>query len=464
MFHPQKIRLKPLVFSACLCLAGCATSVDQYTSPDINFPQVPEGVSQTISQKNWWLIFQDPVLDGFVNEALKYNWNLVKANSDVAQARESFLGAQALSSPSLGTGINASASRRKLGIGTTETEFNKVTRTVTANLVLGWEVDIWGRIEHMNEGAKARFISSELMREALQLSVASLVVDAYFQMRTLQTKLQVMQEFAANVQSISDLERRRWNSGLGTELAYRQTEIDLISAKSNVLMLQEAVAKSGLALQTLLGRSPSEISELPSLVTHPIQTVSAPDVLDTKILLRRPDIAAAEWGLKAAYADVNATRAERYPRLGLSVIGGLLSSSSAWVSGTPSWLDIGLSSNASLMDGGLNASKVNASIARRDYAKAQYHQTVLQAYSDLHQAVLEQKTSDKQVDLVTTELGLRRQILTLTQKSHQSGRVSQYEVLSEKLKVLQLQMTLCDAKQSQWLSRSHFYKAIGGGI
>jgi outer membrane protein TolC len=82
----------------------------------------------------------------------------------------------------------------------------------------------------------------------------------------------------------------------------------------------------------------------------------------------------------------------------------------------------------------------------------------------LHQAVLEQNTSDKQVALVSNELALRKQMLTLIQKSQKLGRVSLYEVYSEKLKVLQLQMALSDAKQAQWLSRSHFYKAIGGGV
>lgn len=464
MLHPQLIRFKSLVFSVYLCLVGCGTSVELYTSPDLNLPEVPAGVSEVISQKDWWLAFQDPVLNTYVHESLKHNWDLVKANTNVAQARENFVGVHALTSPSVSAGIDYSASRRKLGIGTNEAEFHKVTRTLTTNLALGWEMDIWGRIEHMNEAAKARFISSELMREAVQLSITSLVVDSYFQLRTLQSKLQAMQDFAENVELISDLELRRWQSGLGTQFAYRQTEIDLMSAKSNVLLLQEAVGKSSLVLQALLGRHPRDISVLPSVADHSIQVAPVPDVLHTKILLRRPDVASAEWSLKAAFADVNATRAERYPRLGLSVIGGLLSSSSAWVSGTPSWLNTGLTSSVPFIDGGLNASKVNAGIARRDYAKAQYHQAVLQAYTDLHQAVLEQNTSDKQVALVSNELALRKQMLTLIQKSQKLGRVSLYEVYSEKLKVLQLQMALSDAKQAQWLSRSHFYKAIGGGV
>jgi multidrug efflux system outer membrane protein len=464
MLHPHRICFKSLAVSVYLALVGCGTSVELYTSPDLNLPEVPAGVSQQVLQKDWWLVFEDPVLNTFVNESLKHNWDLVKASANVAQARENLAGAQALTSPNVNVGINYSASRRKFGTGTTEAEFNKVTRTVTANLALGWEMDIWGRIEHMNDAAKARFFSSELMREAMQLSVASLVVDAYFQLRTLQNKLQAMQEFSENVELISSLELRRWKSGLGTEFAYRQTEIDLMSAKSNVLLLQEAISKSSLVLQTLLGRYPRDISLLLPLTDHSIQVTPAPHVLDTKILLRRPDVASAEWALRAAFADVNATRAERYPRLGLSIIGGLVSSSSTWVSGTPSWLDTGLASSVPLTDGGLNASKVNAGIARRDYAKAQYHQAVLQAYTDLYQAVLEQNTSDEQVSLVTNELALRKQMLSFTQKSQSLGRVSQYEVYLEKLKVLQLQVALSDAKQAQWLSRSHFFKAIGGGI
>lgn len=464
MSHPPGYRFKFLVLNACLCILGCSTTVEPYASPDLDLPELPAGISQSISRDDWWLVFQDPVLNELVSEALKNNWDIVKAGTSVAQARENLSGAQALSAPNLSAGVNYSASRRKLDSAKTETEFNKVTRTSTGNIALGWELDIWGRMEHMSEAAKARFVSSELMYKAAQLSITSLVVDTYFQLRILQNKTQLMQEMVEVMQNISALELRRWKSGLGTESAYRQTEIDLMSAKVNVLLLQEAAGKSGVALQAILGKSPRDLSAPHYAANLAIDATPLPDELDTKILLRRPDVAAAEWGLKAAYADVNATRAERYPRLGLSAIVGVLSSSSTWVSGTPIWLDTGLSSGVSLIDGGLNVSKVNASIARRDYAKAQYHQAVLQAYTDLHKAVLEQKTSDKQLAYVTSELVLRKQILAFVHKSHRVGRVSQYEVQAEILKVLQLELALSDAKQAQLLSRSHFYKAIGGGV
>ena len=103
-------------------------------------------------------------------------------------------------------------------------------------------------------------------------------------------------------------------------------------------------------------------------------------------------------------------------------------------------------------------------MARRDYAKAQYHQAVLMAYRDLHEAVLFQRASDAQLESVEDELLLRQRSLALTQKSHDAGRSSQYEVLSEKIKVLQAQWALSDAQQAQWLSRSRFYKAIGGNL
>ena len=146
------------------------------------------------------------------------------------------------------------------------------------------------------------------------------------------------------------------------------------------------------------------------------------------------------------------------------MVTGLLTSSSTWVSNSPSWLDTGLTASAPLWDGGFAASKADASVARRNHAKAQYHQAVLLAYRDLQEAVLAQTSSDAQAALVESELKLRQQSLALTQKSREAGRSSQYEVLSEKIKVLQAQLALCDAQQAQWLSRVHFYKAIGGSL
>ncbi len=445
-------------------LVGCASSTEGYKSPELDLPAVPQDVKQTISNVSWWESFGDPVLNALVQEALRSNWDLLKTNAKLNEARASLASVNALTTPRLDGAVSTSSSRRKLGDNTTLQEFNGTTRTTKLGVSMSWELDLWGRVAHLNEAAQARWASSELMQEATQLSVASTVTEAYFQWRTLQDKLAMTQSAVAQLQSICDLEQRRWQAGLATELVYRQSLAELVSFQAKLPQLEEAIGKSELALQVLVGRAPREIGQRFALGASSIKVPAIPPVLDTQLLLRRPDVAAAEWSLKAAYSDVNVSRAERYPRLNLSLIGGLLNSSSNWVTGTPTWIDVGLGASAPIWDGGLTASKIDANVARRDYAKAQYHQAVLQAYRDLYEALLVQRSSDQHLGLLQNELNSRQKSLSLTQKSHDAGRSSQYEVLSEKIKVLQVQLELSDAQQAQWLSRSRFYKAVGGSL
>ncbi|TDR30765.1 efflux transporter outer membrane subunit [Hydromonas duriensis] len=462
-FKPKMIGLA-LLGSSSLFLLGCSHLSEDYKAPDLELPSVPEGVKQSISSTSWWASFGDPVLNGWEQEALAHNWDLVKAYARMEEARAGLASTQSLITPRVDVVGGLSGSRYKVGTNTSVDELNRLTRSASVGLALNWELDVWGRVKQLNEGAKARWSSSELMQDATALSISGLVADTYFQWRTLQSKLAITRDAVEQLKKITDLERRRWKAGLGTELSYSQSLAELDSVESKLPLLVEAVGRAELALQVLAGRPPRDIEQALPKKTAAIKVPATPKVLDTQLLLRRPDVAAAEWALKAAYADVNVSRLERYPRLNLSILGGLLASSSAAIAGVPLWLDTGLNAAAPLFDGGLNASKVDASLARRDYAKAQYHQAVLQAYRDLQEAVLAQTSSDRYVLMVEKELASRERALQLTQKSRDAGRSSQYEVLAEQLKVLQAKLTLSDAKQAQWLSRSHFFKAIGGNL
>jgi multidrug efflux system outer membrane protein len=200
--------------------------------------------------------------------------------------------------------------------------------------------------------------------------------------------------------------------------------------------------------------SPASVVALPVL----------PSVVDTRVLLRRPDVAAAEWGVQAEHANWNVSQAQRYPRLSLNLVGGLLASSSALISGLPLSFEASAGAGVPIFDGGALDAQVQAAQARRERAVVQYRQTVMQAHREVHDAVLQVHSSDRHAAALLKELGLRQQALALAQRSYQAGRSSQYEVLSETVKVLQVQWAMSDTRQSQWVARSQFYKAMGGGL
>ena len=453
-----------LLISAQLLLAGslvgCANLWPSFQKPAI---ELPEATSKPASiDRQWWKAFGDPVLDTMVEEALKNNLDLAKAAANIEEARANLGSAKALLTPRVDGAAKTGGTYRQLSLGSAE-DIDKTTWSTSAGVAVGWEIDLWGRIRQMNEAALARLSASEHARNATALSISSAVVDAWFQLRAALVKLEITRSATANLKAASNLEYRRWKAEAGTELAYRQSLAELAATEARIPVLENAVASAEYAVRILVGRSPRAMAE-PLPRGSPFKLPEPPRVIDSTVLLRRPDIASAEQLLVAAHADINSARAEHYPRLTLSLLLGIVGSSSKLISGAPLFWDASLGLSGPIFDGGLVASKVDATEARKQMAIANYRATVNLAFRDAYQSLQLLETGDKQVKASEEEVATRKKSLLLTEKSYDAGRSSKFEVLSETIKVLNSELSLVEARFNQMSSRSQYYKAMGGGF
>ena len=442
-------------------LNGCAPQLPRQTIPALDLPSA--AMTPMSIDRQWWKAFGDPVLDQLVDEALLNNMDLAKAAANVEEARANAGVARAMLSPRVDGVAKIGATQRQLTFAINEQEINKTTGSGAVGAGISWEIDLWGRIRQMNDAALARLSASEHGRNATVLAVSSAVTDIYIQLRALDAKLIMTRNAARDLKYASDLERRRWKAEVGTELAYRQSQAEVSATEARIPAIETAISQTELALQLLVGRSPRQMAEhLPRGIE--LKVPLTPREFDSALLLRRPDVASAEQLLIASDADVNATRAERYPRLNLSLLAGLIASTSGLISGFPLFIDAGAGLTGPIYDAGLVQSKTEGAEARRDKAVAHYRYTVSVAFRDVYEAMVLRDTSDSQVASSETEVATRKKSLALTQKSYDAGRSSKFEVLGESIKVLNAELTLADARQNQLIARSRFYKALGGGF
>ena len=185
--------------------------------------------------------------------------------------------------------------------------------------------------------------------------------------------------------------------------------------------------------------------------------------VDSTLLLRRPDVASAELVLAATHADVNSVRAEFYPRLTLSLMAGIIATSSKVISGMPLFWDTSFGLGAPIFDGGLAQSKTAGAEARRQLALANYQYAVSVAFRETYEALAMLDASDRQFKANAQEVETRRKSLSLTQKSLDAGRSSKFEVFSETIVLLNSEISLTDARLNQLTARCQYYKALGGG-
>lgn len=450
----------PLALSV-LVLGACATQWPAYEAPALD---LPAPASQSVSlDRQWWKAFGSPALDALIADALVYNFDLAKAAANVEEARANTAAAASLLTPRVDGIAGVDVSRRTFSTASSPTDFDRSITSTAIGGRLSWEIDLWGRIQQMNDAALARLSASEHARNATTLSISSAVAESYFQLLAADAKVDITRRAIGYLRNVTDLEARRWKGGLGTQLAYRQSLAELAATEARLPGLEAGQAKLELALQLLVGRSPRQLAER----VNRNASLTLPDVpreFDSALLLRRPDVASAEQLLVAAHADVNAARAEIYPRLNLGILAGLVGSTSSLVSGMPLFFDAQAVLMGPIFDGGLVQSKIDGAQARRDKAVAHYRYTVSLAFKDAYEALVMREATDRQVGSSEIEVQTRRKSLSLTQKSYDAGRSSKYEVLSESIKVLNAELALADARFVQEVSRSQYYKALGGGF
>lgn len=452
-------RLRPLLILLSLLTASCSTLWPEYEKPPVELPAAP--AKPVAIDRQWWKSYGDSQLDALVDEALAHNWDLAKAAANVAEARAAVAAANSQLMPRVDGVATAASTRRSLTIGNTEKD--KPVGTGTIGIAASWEIDLWDRIGQMNEAALARLASSEHARDAVTLSISSLVVDAYLQLHAYDRKLATTRAAAASLKTASGLEYRRWKAGVSTELAYSQAVAEAAATEARIPVFETAMVQAELALKLLVGRSPRAMPEaVPRSVASTLP--NTPREIDSVLLLRRPDVASAEQLLVAAHADVNSARAEFYPRLTLSALIGFVASSSKAISGMPLFWDASAGLVGPIFDGGLVESRVDAAEARKQKALAHYQYTVSAAFRDTYLALALLETTDRQVASFEEEVATRRRAAVLAERSYEAGRTSKFEVLTEQVRVLNAQTYLIDAKYYQYASRGLYFKALGGGF
>src|SRR5687768_2180055 len=296
---------------AAALLAGCTVGPN-YTRPEVDLP-ADYGIAPaaTPAPQRWWTVFNDPVLEQLVEEALARNRDLRAAAERIEQARAQSGITRSDQFPD--AGIDGSRARNRASqLGAFPLPPDAI-ETTTYRLVLraSWELDFWGKFRRGSEAARAELAASEAGRDAVRASLIGDVARGYFTLRALDRRIEAVgRTLQGRVKSL-ELQKLRLDAGVVSELEYRQVESDLRSTEALLPVLRQQRVRQEGALAVLLGRSPREVfaAQVPrgEPVTPP--AVEVPAGLPSDLLLRRPDLRQAEERLHAANARIGVARA-----------------------------------------------------------------------------------------------------------------------------------------------------------
>ena len=251
-----------------------------------------------------------------------------------------------------------------------------------AGFSVGWELDFWGRFSRAIESANAAFFAAQANRDDALVLLHAQVADTYFTLRTAEARLRIARENAQLQKRSFEIAQKLFKSGETDELDLQQAKTQYLGTLSSIPDLESQIVLAHHALSVLTGRPPGPLPELDvapgkagvvPLVGHAVlQDVPA------NLLLRRPDVRAAEYQMAAQSALIGVAKADLYPSV--TLLGSLVWSASS-LTGSPNTLAVvaGPSVTWNIFDHGKITNNVRVQDARLQQLTVAYQNTVREA-------------------------------------------------------------------------------------
>jgi len=462
-----------------LGMTGCTVG-PIYKTPDLA-SQLPGHYQQIEDKKNngittiahWWLAFNDSTINQLVDAALLRNLDLASADATIQQARAQLGIIDSAALPQLNAqgriGRDRISKNSELLSNLPVPNPNVNFTDYRAGFDASWELDFFGHNARQAEAAHARLISVEHQREGVALKVAAEVVRNVINYRAWQKRSKNAQTMLEQSQQLVDLARLQQQAGLLSESDVTEAEIAVHQMAAAIPSLQTAAKASLMALTVLVDQPQDQVAPVLDISTD-IPTV--PDHIDalgdalgipSDLLLRRPDLRAAERELAAATADIGVAVAEQYPRLTLVASGGLDSvTPGKFTQLASSFWNLGPQLTIPLFTGGRLAAQVKGREAARDAALAQYHQAVLVAFADTETALIRYQREKQRLTQIKRAFEAQHRQLTLADKRYQVGETNFVNVLQARQQLAQIHDQRLASQQALAENLTALFKALGG--
>jgi multidrug efflux system outer membrane protein len=447
-----------------LALSGCRVGPG-YERPELPRHEsfrTPAGDSLDAADKAWWTGFSDGVLDDLIAEALRENPDIRIAASRVEEFAARIGITRSAAFPQIdsdGSGGRAQQSR-EIGVGAAGGP--RIADFFEANLNVGWELDVFGRIRRATDAAVADTIAAEEVRRGVILTLVSSVATSYIGLRSLDEQLAIARRVLDTRRETVRLFELQFEKGVISRLELAQIRSELERTAATIPALERDIAVLENALSVLLGRPPGPVMRGADLadLTPPV----VPAGLPSELLLRRPDLRAAEQNLIAANARVGAAVADFYPRFALTGSLGLASSDLSDLLSSPATtytLAAGLT--APIFTAGLLENRLAVAEAVERQALDAYRGAVLTALREAEDALVTRATTADEAEAQARQVAQLARSADLAMRRYDNGFVGFLDVLDAERTLFDAKLQQARLRASLLVSAVGIYKAFGGG-
>jgi multidrug efflux system outer membrane protein len=474
----------PVLTVALLLTAGCSLIPDQpATDPavTVGWPEgpayrrtaaaapAPANPVLAADAIGWRDVFTDPRLHRAIETALANNRDLRIAVLNAAEAESQFRVQRAELFPQFGASGSLEYSRTPLGLASTAVPVDStagVTRRVyNAGVGLSaYEIDLFGRTRSLSTAAFERYLAYAETRRSAQIVLVGQVASGWLAIAADQELIDLTRRTLANQQEAYAITRAAFQGGTATELALRQAQTSVETARASLERYTRAKAQDVNALALLLGQPVSEDILPASLSSRDPGVAEVSPGLGSEILLRRPDVLAAERNLAAANAEVGAARAAFFPSITLTASAGTGSAalSSLFGAGSGIW-SFAPQINLPIFTGGALQGSLDAARIRTDIQVATYERTVQTAFREVADALAARGTYDRQIAAQRALVASYQGAYNLALLRFRSGLDNYQAPLDSQRQLFTAQQELIGLELLRLQNRVALYRALGGG-
>lgn len=460
-----------IIIAAFLIISACMRLGPDYQRPDPGvkvpdtFQNAPEAVLElTHPEDSWWQVFGDTEIDLLVNEVLKNNLDIKKAAARILEIQSQFVQTRAERFPELGLEARRKRQSQTVTSSLTGTNYRLTTDSYALALPATFEWDLWGRLARAEEAARADLLYAQENRHTVAQTVVAETISLYLQMESMERRIQLLQKTIENFEKNTELVEARYTHGLTPVLDVRQARRLLAQAESGLPPLYQTLGVVQQKMSVLLGRYPVTRPPRNQPEDYFNNLAPVPPGLPSDLLLRRPDIRAAESQLKALNALVGVAKASRFPRITLTGSFGYSSEQLNDLFNPKSDLwNLALGAVQPLFDAGKLKAGQKAAQARYAQGLTDYAKAVLGAFSEVEEALLTRRQ----------QLQRRRRVLNFLDEARATRQVAQNRYrrgLVDYLSFLDAQRVEFNAEESLILvdfsilnNRVALHRSLGGG-
>ena len=444
--------MRRLAFLAALSACSLAPAYERPAAPVANRWDATDG--RAAADLGWRQVFADARLQATIELALNNNRDLRVAALNVELVRAQYRIARSTQFPTLVAGADAELRGTR----------DDVTQQYSLGASLSYELDLFGRLKNARTAALEAYLSSAEAHRAAHIALVGEVATQYLVARSFEEQLAIANQTLGLVRESAEVTKRLLEQGQRSELDLRTAEGQIEAARSEVARLTRLRAQAENALVFLTG-VPAQPATLPAPVSLEA-TLLVEDLspgVPSEVLLRRPDVLAAEHDLKAANANIGVARAAFFPSISLTGFGGVASTALSSLTGGVVFWTAGATLAQPLFTGGRLRATLDVATVRKQIEVARYERAIQTAFREVADALAARTALEEQLAAQTARVEAETKRYAISRQRYEAGIESYLVVITAQRDLYVAQQALIDTRLSRATNLVELYRALGGG-